>query len=157
MARQKPDPLRDDPQENVIDAAIARAATMSAAGLTGARIAQELGVSESTVSRWRQRADFQAIQNAILRETVNSASARLRALTLAAVAVLKDAIVDPKASTADRIRAAGYVLDKVLGDAPHESNIGPTDEDVLNRRIQDREASQNLDDQFSEMMKGWMQ
>jgi transcriptional regulator with XRE-family HTH domain len=157
MARRKPDPLREDPQENVIDAAVIRAATMAAAGLTGARIAAELGVSESTVSRWRQRADFQAIQNAILRETVNSASARLRALTLAAVAVLKDVIVDPRASTSDRIRAAGYVLDKVLGDTAHESNIGPTNEDVLNRRIQDREASQHLDDQFNEMMRGWTQ
>ena len=148
MARRKPDPLRDDPQENVIDAAIARAATMSAAGLTGARIAQELGVSESTVSRWRQRADFQAIQNAILKDAVETASNRLRSLTLQAVGILRDTMNDPKATHCDRIRAATAILDRVLGDKASYRNIGCSDESELAER-------QRTDEAMAEVLRGW--
>ena len=150
MARRKPDPLRDDPQENVIDAAIARAATMSAAGLTGARIAQELGISESTVSRWRQRADFQAIQNAILKDAVETASNRLRSLTLQAVGILRDTMNDPKATHCDRIRAATAILDRVLGDKASYRNIGCSDESELAER-------QRTDEAMAEVLRGWMQ
>ena len=148
MARRKPDPLRDDPQENVIDAAIARAATMSAAGLTGARIAQELGISESTVSRWRQRADFQAIQNAILKDAVETASNRLRSLTLQAVGILRDTMNDPKATHCDRIRAATAILDRVLGDKASYQNIGCSDESELAER-------QRTDEAMAEVLRGW--
>ena len=150
MARRKPDPLRDDPQENVIDAAIARAATMSAAGLTGARIAQELGISESTVSRWWQRADFQAIQNAILKDAVETASNRLRSLTLQAVGILRDTMSDPKATHCDRIRAATAILDRVLGDKASYQNIGCSDESELAER-------QRTDEAMAEVLRGWMQ
>ena len=148
MARQKPDPLRDDPQENVIDAAVIRAATVAAAGITQAKIAEELGVSSSTVSRWSKRSDYQACRNSILKDAVETASNRLRSLTLQAVGILRDTMSDPKATHCDRIRAATAILDRVLGDKASYRNIGCSDESELAER-------QRTDEAMAEVLRGW--
>jgi predicted transcriptional regulator len=139
-----------DPQESVIDAAVLRAAALAAAGVSQAKIAQELGVSESTISRWKKRPDYQAARNGILKDIVETASNRLRSLTLKAVSVLRDTVEDPHASTCDRIRAATAILDRVLGDNASHQNIGCTDEAELQER-------QRADEAMVEMMKGWEQ
>ena len=137
-----------DPQESVIDAAVIRAAALAAAGVTQAKIAEELGVSESTISRWKKRPDYQAARNGILKDIVETASNRLRSLTLKAVSVLRDTMEDPQASTCDRIRAATAILDRVLGDKASYTNIGSDDEAELKER-------QRTDEAMAQMMKGW--
>jgi|GEM_PF-6740299 len=148
MPKRNPDPLRDDQQESVIDAAVIRAAALSAAGVSQAKIAEELGISESTVSRWKKRSDFQAARNGILKDVVETASNRLRSLTLQAVGILQDTMTDPKASHCDRIRAATAILDRVLDDNASHSNIGSSDESDLDER--DR-----ADAAMAEMMSAW--
>jgi transcriptional regulator with XRE-family HTH domain len=137
-----------DPQESVIDAAVLRAAALAAAGVSQAKIAQELGVSESTISRWKKRTDYQAARNGILKDAVETASNRLRSLTLQAVGILRDTMNDPKATHCDRIRAATAILDRVLGDKASYQNIGCADEAELQER-------QRTDEAMAEMMRGW--
>ena len=62
------------------------AAQMLAQGRRGIEVAKALNVSEETVSRWRQRPEFQALMRELLRETIDAT--RLGIVSLCAESVL---------------------------------------------------------------------
>jgi hypothetical protein len=82
-------------------------------------------VNESTVSRWKQSAEFEAAVNSLLSDAHTAAAVQLRQLALDAVATLSAVMNSADASPADRLKAAVLVLDRVgLTKVP---SIGPTD------------------------------
>jgi hypothetical protein len=120
---------RNNPQTSPESEALQRAAIMAASGTTGRDIAAALGVSESTVSRWRQTPKFRAKVNEIQQGFQESAIAELRELALEAVRTLQDVMTDCEAPATARVAAAAQVLDRCgLGELPR---VGPTDEQAI--------------------------
>ena len=62
------------------------AAQMLAQGRRGIEVAKALSVSEETVSRWRQRPEFQALMRELLQETIDAT--RLGIVSLCAESIL---------------------------------------------------------------------
>lgn len=148
---------RKDPQnsETFGDAVLHRAAILAASGMNQRTIARELGLSESQVSRWAKTPAYMATKNAVMLEAVHTASAKLRALAVAAVDVLETAMVDSKASPADRIRAASAILDRVVGNIGIDT-IGSTNEKEIEARQNSELAKAHLDAQLDDLLRNMM-
>ncbi|MDA0867653.1 MAG: hypothetical protein O2890_14870 [Cyanobacteria bacterium] len=136
-----------EPQGSPENEAMVRAAVMAASGSTGRDIASHLGVSEFTISRWRQTPRFRARVNQVQTEFQTTAISELRKLALTAVQTLNDIMRDPEAPATARVAAACQVLDRCgLGELP---TIGPTSE----RQILEGDAQSAL---LSRMIDGLM-
>ena len=136
------------------NAVVHRAAILAASGMTQRSIARELGVSEFQVCRWAKSPEYISTKNAVMLDAIDQASSRLRALAAHAVTVLEETMADPKASPADRIRAAGIVLDRVVGDCGRAS-IGPTDAGVIESRQRAQEKSRELEAALDDLVGAW--
>jgi DNA-binding transcriptional regulator YdaS (Cro superfamily) len=150
MATRKDAQKADDFSHAVIH----RAAILAASGMTQRAIARELGVSECQVSRWSKSPEYISTKNAVMMDAIDVASARLRALAAHAVSVLQETMEDPKASPADRIRAAGIVIDRVVGDCGVAS-LGPTDAGVIESKIKAQEKNRELEKALDDLVGAW--
>ncbi len=86
------------------------AATMLVSGQSGASVAEKLGVTPETVSRWRQQPEFEAFCNQMLNDTATAATNQLRGLVIKALAALEASMEDPDVPPRYRIEAAFRVL-----------------------------------------------
>lgn len=143
---------RQKPQDSIENEALHRAAILVAMGRTQQSVAEELGVSASTVSRWKKDPVFIATTNSVLRDACDVANNRLRQLTSTALATIEHVMVSKENPPADRLKAAFYVLDKVLGELPHAQSIGPTDADQIARQQATVAA---MDKQIADLDESW--
>jgi DNA-binding MurR/RpiR family transcriptional regulator len=81
---------------------------------TIAEAAQACGVSEATLWRWLQAADFQAAYRAARSSLLETALTRLQGACGEAVTVLSDVMKDKQAPTTARVTAAVKVLELTL-------------------------------------------
>ena len=75
------------------------------------KAAAELGMSEATVSRWKQKPGFQEVYSEIQREAWSRTIGRLLQASPAAASTIVKTMVDPNATPAVRLRAAQSVLE----------------------------------------------
>jgi transposase-like protein len=81
------------------------------ASRTIAEAADACGVSESTLYRWRQEPEFQAIVDRVKNEALNTASNNLAALSAGAVEVLQNIAYSETAPPAQRVSAARAMIE----------------------------------------------
>lgn len=92
-----------------------RAVPLILLGWTDVRIAEEIGIERNTLRRWRSDAVFAGVLDDERHAAREANRARLAALVEEAVDTLAETMRDPDASHADKLRAAGMVLDRVTG------------------------------------------
>lgn len=116
------------------------------AGLKQVDLAETLGVTPETISRWKRDPVFQAEHNRRRREVSSLASERLRGLQLDALDVLGGML--EAGTTKDRYNAAMALLNlgKVQVDVP-----GSDDPDQLALEQEEREREKL----FQRAVKGW--
>ena len=128
MTKNSKEP-QGSPSDSPENEALIRAAVLSASGSTGRDIASQLGVSEFTISRWKQTPRFRAKANQVQTEFQSTAIAELRKLALEAVQTLNDIMRDPEAPASARVAAASQILDRCgLSELP---SIGPSSERAI--------------------------
>lgn len=121
--KPQPQPLTEQQQQ---------AALLIAAGGMNATVGEAVGVSEWTVSRWRQQPEFQAGVNTILRDAKAAARERLRSLVGAALDVVETSLTDAQLAPRERLQAAFHVL--TLINLAAGDPIGPTVPEEIERR-----------------------
>lgn len=100
-------------QDSALTEVQRRTALMLASGIKAVRIAEELGISEHQISRWRKQPEFKAEVNLHLNAASEAVVERLRSLAGKAVDCLEAVLNDPKASASDRLKAAQTILSTV--------------------------------------------
>ncbi len=117
-----------------------KAAMLLASGQASKAVAQDVGVSAETVSRWKKSLAFQAQVNTYRLEALESGKNLARSLLGQAFQVLADIMNDPATSAGDRVRAVSKIIDTV---APFtreaRQDVGETDREAcytseVNRR-----------------------
>lgn len=91
------------------------AAQLLAAGKTGRAVAAEVGVTEETISRWRQEPEFQMYLTGLVIATNEAARIRLQSLITKAVANIENSLNDETLSTKDKFVASIKVLELCNG------------------------------------------
>lgn len=86
------------------------AVQMLATGRSGKDVANELGVTAETVSRWRQEPDFRQQLDDILFASQKIASQRLAALMIKSLEVLEDSFCDLRMKSKDKCTVALKIL-----------------------------------------------
>jgi len=86
-----------------------RGAELAAAGWAGVRIAEELGVRQETVSRWRKLPSWQAAVDAIAGEVRAEVSGRMMELAQRALDELEE-LIHYRVDSSIRLRACISVL-----------------------------------------------
>jgi DNA-binding MurR/RpiR family transcriptional regulator len=81
---------------------------------TVAEAAHQAGVSESTVRRWLQSADFQAAYQQARRQVVQQAIVQVQQTCTVAVTTLRTVMQEATAPASARVSAAKAVLDTAL-------------------------------------------
>ena len=79
------------------------AAQMLAAGKTGKAVAEQLGVTEETISRWKQNPDFKIYLDELIIGVHESARLKLQSLVEKAVNAIESAIDDPNLTPKEKI------------------------------------------------------
>jgi hypothetical protein len=88
-----------------------RAATLLVLGQQGKDVAATIGVAPETLSRWRQRPEFEALMHELLRDTIDSARFGLVSLCAESVEHLRGLVRSFDDETA--LKAISLVLSKV--------------------------------------------
>lgn len=73
-------------------------------------VAQQIGISEGTLSRWRQTPEFQKALDEIFNEATKMVAKRMQEAASTALRAVEDILNDPNASTTDRLKAASIIL-----------------------------------------------
>ena len=108
-----------------------------AQGVSGREIAEQLTVTEETVSRWKQVPEFQAGVNAILLECREIAKQRLRNLLTNSLDLLEEEMNNPESR--HRVNIALKMLQLVrINELVHE-DIGPVNPDIVQKIKEDKE------------------
>ena len=108
-----------------------------AQGVSGREIAEQLTVTEETVSRWKQVPEFQAGVNAILLECREIAKQRLRNLLTNSLDLLEEEMNNPESR--HRVNIALKMLQLVrINELVHE-DIGPVNPDIVQKIKEDKD------------------
>ncbi len=113
------------------------AVLMAVNGKQGTAIAETLGITPETVSRWRQLPEFKAAVNALLLDARDSIRERMRGMCALALDTVEASLNDPELSKKDKITAAFKVLEMCSVKDVASSKIGlpyvpdPHDQDSL--------------------------
>ena len=108
-----------------------------AQGVSGREIAEQLTVTEETVSRWKQVPEFQAGVNAILLECRDNAKQRLRNLLTNSLDLLEEEMNNPESK--HRVNIALKMLQLVrINELVHE-DIGPVNPDIVQKIKEDKD------------------
>ncbi len=87
------------------------AALRIASGLSGVAIAEELGIADETVSRWRQLPAFREEIDAQLERHQEQAAERLLGLSTLALDVIKAVLENPETPPKERLSGAFKLLE----------------------------------------------
>jgi len=87
------------------------AAELLASGKTGRAVASEIGVTEETISRWRQTDEFQAAINSYQWEVRRTSAERLRNSMGQAVNVIESTLTDENVLPRLRLQAAFKIVE----------------------------------------------
>jgi hypothetical protein len=87
------------------------AAEFLAAGKTGRAVAAEIGVTEETISRWRQTDEFQAAINSYQWEVRRTSTERLRNLMGQSVDVIESTLTDENVLPRLRLQTAFKIIE----------------------------------------------
>lgn len=138
-----------EPQASASDSPLSeaqrRAVVLIAEGATGRSVADTLGLSEYTISRWKQSADFEAAVNQLLQDARDGAVNRLRNMATTALDTIEQVLTDFEASPSDRLKAAGMVLDAVQLTRATPT-IGPVNAERIERDLQNEAQHQAVMD-----------
>ena len=117
---------------------------MAATGSTGREIAAEVGVTEETVSKWRQLPEFQAEVNSLLKAARDEAGCRLRDMTRQALDVIQEALANSQLPMKLRLDAAFRVTQICGLEAMLREPVGSTDPVVVETwRSRERQMEEN--------------
>ena len=108
-----------------------------AQGVSGREIAEQLAVTEETVSRWKQVPEFQAGVNAILLECREIAKQRLRNLLTNSLDLLEEEMNNPESR--HRVNIALKMLQLVRINALVHEDIGPVNPDIVQKIKEDKD------------------
>jgi len=115
-----------------------------ASGKAGKAVAQELGIRNETLSRWRNQPQFQAELNAFVEDIRENARGRLLALVDRALEIIEQELKNDEPSS-QRTRTAFKVLQMVGGDSlslPQQKL--PTDTEEIEKQERDKEFLEQI-------------
>jgi len=106
---------------NEVTEAQTLAAQLLALGRTGRSVAEQLGIREETVSRWKQRPEFRAAVNLYVKQVEEVVLNRFRAVSGLALDVLEQALRSDEVPLAERAGVAErFIGQRRLGDTASE-------------------------------------
>ena len=117
------------------------AVQLVAQGRSGKEIAQELSVTEETISRWKKQPAFIALVNELLGQLRDTTQQKMRNLVLLALEILEKELFNE--SNKNRVNIALKVLNNYKFSTLIDQKIGPENADTIERR--------QLDKKFAEM------
>jgi transcriptional regulator len=117
------------------------AVQLVAQGRSGKEIAQELSVTEETVSRWKKQPAFIALVNDLLGQLRDTTQQKMRNLVLLALEILEKELFNE--SNKNRVNIALKVLNNYKFSTLIDQKIGSENADTIERR--------QLDKKFAEM------
>lgn len=91
------------------------AGQLLAAGKSGKEIAEAVGVSQETISRWRKEPDFELYVKDLLIEMHNAARIRLQNLVGKAVAVVEQSFSDERVTSKEKFMMAVKIIEMCGG------------------------------------------
>jgi len=118
-----------------------RAIELMALGENGRSVAQTLGLSEETVSRWKSDFDFSAVLNSVLQENKEVIQARLSSLSNIALQTIESVMNNDATPAKERLMASFKILEL--------SNISAADIGSKNPKILEE---QKANDDFLESL-----
>jgi len=124
------------------------AISMVANGMTGKAIAEELNVTEETVSRWKQLPEFQAAVNSILKDVMNTARERVRCLMGKALNTLENAIESDGLALKIKVNMAFKILELCDMKSILSEEIGPDDPERVTKKQKHEDFMDSLDITF---------
>lgn len=126
----------------------AQAVSLLAAGRGPTEVAEELGVSRTTLWEWQHRPDFEAAYNRERAEVLEALRDGLRGAQLAAVRVLHEVAKTEGAPLRDRLAAARALLSAA---SVPEAQPGPTTTEGVEQEHRWAERQRQLRDAAGEM------
>ena len=117
------------------------AVQLVAQGRSGKEIAQELSVTEETISRWKKQPAFIALVNDLLGQLRDTTQQKMRNLVLLALEILEKELFNE--SNKNRVNIALKVLNNYKFSTLIDQKIGSDNADTIERR--------QLDKKFAEM------
>ena len=121
------------------------AAAMLATGTKAVVVAEELKVTEETISRWRKLPAFRVAINQLHAEAMEAISGKLRNMGAIALETFEELLTDPDTPARERLLAASKILE-LVGRSALLRKVGPLT--VGEIATSDREA-----EKFAEMSR----
>ena len=117
------------------------AVQLVAQGRSGKEIAQELSVTEETISRWKKQPAFIALVNDLLGQLRDTTQQKMRNLVLFALEIIEKELFNE--NNKNRVNIALKVLNNYKFSTLIDQKIGSENADTIERR--------QLDKKFAEM------
>ena len=112
------------------------AVQLVAQGRSGKEIAQELSVTEETISRWKKRPAFIALVNELLGQLRDTTQQKMRNLVFTALEILEKELFNE--GNKNRVNIALKILNNYKFSTLIDQKIGPENADTIERRQLDK-------------------
>ena len=119
------------------------AVQLVAQGRSGKEIAQELSVTEETISRWKKRPAFIALVNELLGQLRDTTQQKMRNLVFTALEILEKELFNE--GNKNRVNIALKILNNYKFSALIDQKIGSNNEETIKKKQFDRKFKNMLD------------